>query len=693
MGSLAELHAAQGRWNFTRGAAEIPAALAEVRQQYAAALSEIAASPRPHSFDATFGAFARAEGVAAAVAAQLSLPALVAADPAARAASTAAKEELRGVFAAAQAREDVFAVLAAVEEAPPTPEAGLYRAKVLAAFRRNGCGLTAEVRQRVAELSAEEARVAGLFEQHLNEDVSTVALTPDETQGLSQSFLDSLQPDPADPSRRLMGLKAPKRVPFLQQATNAAARQRVLREADRVGLAHNGPLLDRLVRLRHERATLLGFPSHAHYRLAEAMAGHPDTVQTFLAGIADRLGPRLAADLEALRELKAADCLATNTPFDGQLAAGDVPFYSERLRKQKYGVDQEALRKWFPFSHVRDAMFRAYEGMLGLVFQPIPAADAPPGLLWHADVELFAVTDARDGRLVGHFLLDLFSRPGKFGHQCVVALAPCLDANGAEGRPVCAMLGNLSAPTATEPSLLRPQEVETLFHEFGHVMHALCTAVPYSRLSWTWPMMPWPGGVEQDFLEVPSMALQHFVYDPAVLRRLASPQPASAADGGDRLDDGTICRLAETRYASAGLLYRRLVAMSQYDILIHSSCPPYEYNGQTGLSLEALWHAVIADVAGVPPIPDTFMPASWYHMAFGYDAGYYGYLWAEVLAADILHQFKHCGDMLDPTLGQRFRAAVLEPCAAKPGAEMARGFLGREPEPAAFFELLGPGTR
>eukprot|EP00668_Euglena_longa_P000773 GGOE01000932.1.p1 GENE.GGOE01000932.1~~GGOE01000932.1.p1 ORF type:complete len:692 (+),score=161.22 GGOE01000932.1:92-2077(+) len=652
-------HADQERWNFTRTAKQITDCLADVKRSYNTALDAIAAAPRLCDFDSTFGAFARAEGSAAAVAAQLSLPALVAVDPAARAASSAAKEELRGLFTAAHSRVDVYEVLAAVQEEPPTPQAARLKAKVLSAFQRSGCGLPNELRRRVAELSAEEGRISGLFEQHLNEDVSTVSLELGEMEGISKSLLDSLPPDPKDPSRLLLGLKAPKRTPFLQQATNPRARQHVLAAADMVGMDHNAPLLERLVQVRHERASLLGFPSHAHFRLAEAMAGNPEAVQTFLHNMADRLEQLLNSDLNALKALKAADGQAAGIPAGGPLEAWDVQFYGERLRKQKYGVDQEALRKWFPLSHVRDAMFHVYESMLGLSFRSIPADDAPTGLLWHPEVEFFAVTDTRDGHLVGHFLLDLFSRPGKFGHQCVVALAPCLGLSAPEDRPVCAMLGNLSAPTATSPSLLRPMEVETLFHEFGHVMHALCTAVPYSRLSWTWPMMPWPGGVEQDFLEVPSMALQHFVYDAAVVRRLASPKPASeVGDSDDRLDDDTVRRLSQTRYASAGLLYR-------------------------------LWHAVMSDVSGILQVQGTFLPASWYHPVIGYDAGYYGYLWAEVVAADILHQFELQGNLLDPDLGRKFRSTILEPCAAQSGAEMARSFLGREPDESAFFKLLG----
>jgi thimet oligopeptidase len=338
------------------------------------------------------------------------------------------------------------------------------------------------------------------------------------------------------------------------------------------------------------------------------------------------------------------------------------------------------------------------------------------GAGWHPDVSCYTINDAATGAPVGHFYLDLFSRDGKFGHQCVVPLVPSfVDAGGERVLPACAILGNLSKPTAALPSLLRFDEVKTFFHEFGHVMHCVCARVDHARHAWTWPMMPWPGGVEQDFLEVPSMMWEKFCYLPAVVARLSAHH---ALPGHPPLPADTVRRLAAARHHGAGLRWTRFVAMAEFDLVAHSAAgPPYVVGGgeagQAGQAgqgqpagarqcgtLRELAHALMARVAGRPQLPETFYPASWYHLVIGYDAGYYGYLWSEVYAQDCFDHFlaeaesggaAAAGSFAGSKFaeqGLKFRKEILEPCASRGGMDMLKGFLGREPTSDAFFKEL-----
>ena len=258
-------------------------------------------------------------------------------------------------------------------------------------------------------------------------------------------------------------------------------------------------------------------------------------------------------------------------------------------------------------------------------------------------------------------------------------------------------------------------------------MHCVCARVRFARHAWTWPMMPWPGGVEQDFLEVPSMMLENFMYRPSVLGRLS----AHHADGRP-LPAATVARLAAAKNHGVASQWTRFVGMALFDVLAHSrEGPPYtlpspsegggEAKPEALGSLRELWHAVMAREGQRPPVPGTFMPASWYHMVIGYDAGYYGYLWSEVFAHDLFGSFREAFDSLASdasggdggsggsgdggggdaagrvsfagtrlgALGRRYRAAILEPCASKGGEEMLRDFLGREPNADAFFRDIG----
>ncbi len=252
----------------------------------------------------------------------------------------------------------------------------------------------------------------------------------------------------------------------------------------------------------------MGYESHAAFQLAPKMAATPATAASFLSSISARLQRQLDVDMADLKSMACSAMTPDPTHVDnlsspslsarGEIASWDVAFCSRLLKEARHAIDDEVVREFFPLEHVRANLLNIYEELLGLRFERLDPAEAG---VWHSDVEAFAVFDdskdcelqckpGNDRELLGIFFLDLFSRNGKFGHQCVIPLAPSfIHRNGTASVPQCAILGNLTKPSADRPSLLRFAEVHTFFHEFGHVMHAVLTRVRYSEFAWTWPMM------------------------------------------------------------------------------------------------------------------------------------------------------------------------------------------------------------
>jgi Zn-dependent oligopeptidase len=496
----------------------------------------------------------------------------------------------------------------------------------LNAFKRNGCMVDDETkRQQYVELLQNCARLESEFEQAINEDTTTIELTRQQLEGCTNAFLDSLfnsnstesssvaksgtkkgveitEVQDAKPEMAKISMKAPTRVPVMQFAKSAAIRRQVQHVANSRCVPDNEHRLHKLVDARMTKAKLLGYSSHAEQMLQDKMVGSLDAAKNFLLDIHNKLRPAAAQDLQALSRTKATCLLANQTGNSDiedsalQVNSWDGAYYARLLKDDLFDMDSEKIREFFPMEHVKSAIFRVYQRLLGVRFKQVEREVAGRAL-WHEEVELFEVIDCDTGDLCGHFFLDLFARDGKFGHQCVVPVVPSchrmviqspeifekskgwqeqkLHSAEAVIPPACAILGNMTKATASRPSLLRFAEVQTFFHEFGHVMHAVLSRTIFTRFSWTWPMMPWPGGVEQDFLEVPSMFLEKLVFQPSILKELSHH-----FETGKQLDDDTVRKLNSAQHFLAGRSWSRFIGMAMYDLELHSQTRPYKYGTQ-----------------------------------------------------------------------------------------------------------------
>jgi oligopeptidase A len=416
-----------------------------------------------------------------------------------------------------------------------------------------------------------------------------------------------------------------------------------------------------ILRVRGELARLVGFEDFATYSLATKMADTPARVRSFLQDLVARVKPAAGRELAELREFARAELGIA------ELAAWDVAYAAEKLRQRRFALSQQELRPYFPAARVIDGLFALLDRIYGLRFEPLDGVD-----VWHPDVRCFAVLDAA-GALRGRLYMDLYARAKK---RSGAWMDECLNrrriGDGVQ-LPVAHLVCNFPAPTGATPSLLTHDEVLTLFHEMGHCLHHLVTQVDVADAAGI-------NGVAWDAVELPSQFHELFAWDPCVLEMVSGHHATGA-----KLPAELGRRLIAARDFHAALALVRQLEFGLFDIALHTGAAPRD-------PLATL-AAVRAEVAVVPrPAWDRFANAFTHVFAGGYAAGYYGYLWAEVLASDAFGAFEERG-VLDRETGLRFMREILERGGSREPLELFVAFRGREPALDAFLRHHGIGGR
>ncbi|PIN88487.1 hypothetical protein AB205_0115830 [Aquarana catesbeiana] len=303
----------------------------------------------------------------------------------------------------------------------------------------------------------------------------------------------------------------------------------------------NNKILRELVKLREEKSSLLGFKTHADFILEMNMAKNSKTVASFLDELSQKLKPLGEQERAVMWELKRKECEKRGFEFDGQINAWDMRYFMNQVEETTYSVDQNLLKEYFPMEVVTSGLLNIYQELLGLTFELEKGAPA-----WHEDVSLFSVKDVATGQLLGKFYLDLYPREGKYSHAACFGLQPgCLLPDGTRQISVAAMVANFTKPTQDAPSLLQHDEVETYFHEFGHVMHQLCSQADFAMFSGT--------HVERDFVEAPSQMLENWVWERQSLQRMSKHYKT-----GIPIPEETLEKLIKSRLANTGMIHCKL---------------------------------------------------------------------------------------------------------------------------------------
>jgi thimet oligopeptidase len=566
-------------------------------------------------------------------------------------------------------REDVYKAIKAFADTRPklSGEDEKLLKETLRDYRRAGLELPPDQRKEVEELRKELSKLGTDFDTNIVKSNAPVMFSKADLDGLPESFFASPGIKTGDDVYTVLANVTWQFNTVQENAKSEATRKQLYIVRETLAKDKNVPLLNQMLALRNEIALRLGYKSWDDYQTEVKMAKTGTNAEKYINDLVTGIQPKFDSEVAELQKLKAAD---TNDP-NAKIMVWDWRYYSNQLNKQKYAVDKEALRAYFPFQKVLDGMFNIYQSIFGLRFEKIVAP-----YKWIDDLQLYLVTDSATGEPLGMFYLDMFPREGKFNHFAQFdIISGKLLPNGKYQRPTVALLCNFPPASSDAPSLMTHQDVETLFHEFGHALHSIVTRAKFGRFAGT--------HVPGDFVEAPSQMLQNWVWDKKVLDTFA----ADYRDPSKKIPADIVKKLNDAKLANAGILYRRQFAFASLDLALHDPHPeemPYESVAISNPILEKVF---------LPIDPSTTFVSYFGHLN-GYDAGYYGYAWADAIAADMATVFEKAKDgYLDKQAGMKLRREIYEPGDSRDVNESIEKFLGRKQSIEPFLKKIGIGTQ
>ena len=544
-------------------------------------------------------------------------------------------------------------------------------------FADNGANLPEDKKERLKEINQELGLLSLKFGNNVvAETNSCQRFITDEAElaGLPESAKAAAAEEAEAAGHPGEWLFTPKRTsftPVLQYCENRELRKQLLMDyttrANHDNEFDNKAVIIREMELRIERANLFGYDNPADYILADCMAKNHQTVDTFLQSVwvpSLEAAKREAAELQKMMD---AEKMAQDPHTDDQvlLQPWDWWFYAEKLRKAKYDLDEEEIKPYFEQSNVRKGAFGVATKLYGLQFEKLE--DMP---VYNPEVEVFKVTEA-DGSLVGILYTDYFPRAGKRPGAWMNQILPqYIDAEGVDHRPVVINVGNFNKPTAGNPSLLSMDDVETLFHEFGHALHGLLSKAHYKSLSGT--------NTPRDFVELPSQFMENYAYEPEVLKTYAFHYQT-----GEVIPDELIEKINAAGKFNQGFVTTELLSASILDMDFH------ELTTAEGLDVNAFEKQSMEKMGMIDEIIVRYRPTFYNHIfTTGYEAGYYSYTWAAVLDADAFAAFKETGNLFDAQTAARFRH-LLEQGGTRDAQELYLEFRGKEADPQNLLRRKG----
>ena len=540
--------------------------------------------------------------------------------------------------------------------------------KLYRRFVRGGALLSVEDKEQLRKVDEELSAARVKYAANLlaaNSGFELVISNQDDLDGLPSSIRDAAASEAS--ARDMKGkwvftTKKPSMLPFLTYSSKRELREKLYRGyLDRCNYndsIDNKQVINDIVRLRTERAHLLGYPTHAHYVLDVQMARTPENVYAMMDDLWTPALERAKAEMEAMREM-----MKEETGLD-DFASWDWWYYAEKVRKRDYSFDESSLRPYFSLENVRSGIFELSNRLYGLTFRPVQLP------VYHEDCETYEVLDEKNEHL-GVLYLDYFPRDGKSGGAwCGEYRTQSFDAEGNRIAPIVSIVCNFPRPTGGDPALLSIDETQTFFHEFGHALHNLFSQVKYGGL----------GGVERDFVELPSQIMENWALEPEMLRRYALHHRTN-----DPIPHHLIEKLQRSRHFNQGFNTVELLAASLTDMDIHTieQFSPIDVNEFERKMLNER-RGLMEQIA-----PRYRYPYFSHIFDGGYSSGYYSYLWAEVLDKDAYQAFVESGDIFNKRIATDFRNKVLARGGEADGMDLYRDFRGADPDRKPL--LLGRG--
>lgn len=534
-------------------------------------------------------------------------------------------------------------------------------------FARNGANLSETDKETLRKIDAEMAKLTLTYGENILAETNAYELhITDETdmKGLSDGAKEAAAQTAKEKVKTgwIITLDYPSYIPFMKYADNRNLREKLSlafgARAFQKNKYNNEENVLRIVTLRHQRADLLGYKSHAHFVLEERMAKTPEKVSLFLEELLEKAKPAAQKEFDELenfaKELDGID----------ELQKWDAAYYAEKLKQQRFNLDDEKLKPYFRLEKVIDGVFTVAQKLYGLYFTETNTID-----VYHEDVKTYRVTDAEEN-LVAVFYADFHPRPGKRNGAWMTSFRPQQIKNGTNERPHISIVCNFTKPTASKPSLLTFNEVTTLFHEFGHALHGMLANTTYSGLSGT--------SVYWDFVELPSQVLENWCYEKETLELFAKH-----FETGELIPIEFIKKIKESASFHEGMQTLRQLSFGLLDMFWHGS-DPSEIKNVKDFEVNAFESTRL-----YPDTSSTCMSTSFSHIfQGGYAAGYYSYKWAEVLDADAFEYFKEEG-IFNKKVADKFKNYVLSQGGTQDPMELYVKFRGQKPNPNALLKRSG----
>ena len=534
-------------------------------------------------------------------------------------------------------------------------------------FSRNGANLTEEKKQRLRKIDAELAKLKLKFGENVLAETNKYEMhltDENDVKGLPQGAKDAAAQLAKSKGKEgyIITLQYPSYIPFMKYAQNRELRKELALAFGSKGFHNdeldNQKIVLKIVNLRHERAVLLGYPTHAHYVLEERMAETPEKVLNFLHELLDKAKPA------AEREFAQLQAFAKETDNIEELQKWDGAYYSEKLKQQLFELDDEKLKPYFKLENVIEGVFKVAQKLFGLTFKEVSNVDK-----YHEEVKTFEVYDANN-EFVSLFYADFHPRPGKRGGAWMTSFKSQFRKEGKSFRPHVSNVCNFTPSTKNKPSLLTFNEVTTLFHEFGHALHGMLADTTYPSLSGT--------SVFWDFVELPSQIMENWCYEKETLELFAYHY-----ETGELIPMELVQKIKDSATFQEGMQTLRQLSFGLLDMAWHGNDP------SRVKEVKAFENKAFEETQFYPDTPETCMSTSFSHIfQGGYASGYYSYKWAEVLDADAFAYFKEHG-IFNAEIAKKFKEHILSKGGTEKPMELYRRFRGQEPKIEALLERAG----
>jgi peptidyl-dipeptidase Dcp len=548
-----------------------------------------------------------------------------------------------------------------------TSEQHMLLEKQYKGFARNGANLKDADKNKLREIDAKLSKLSLKFGENVLAETHAfeMHLTDEkEVSGLPESVKEAAAEVAKSKEKEgyIFTLDYPSYIPFLTYADNRELRKKMAIAAGKKAFKdnefNNEKVVLEIVNLRHQRANLLGYKTHAHFVLEERMAETPEKVIEFSNNLLEKAKPA------AEREFKDLENFAQKLDGIDQLQKWDGAYYAEKLKKELFDLDQEILKPYFKLENVVDGVFEIANRLYDLKFEEVSTIDK-----YHEDVKTYKVTDTK-GNFIAVFYADYHPRKGKRNGAWMTSYKSQQIKNDINERPHISIVCNFTKPTATKPSLLTFNEVTTLFHEFGHALHGMLGNTTYSSLSGT--------SVSWDFVELPSQVLENWCYEKEALELFAKHY-----ETGEVIPMNYVKKIKESASFHEGMQTLRQLSFGLLDMSWHSQNP------SEIKSLKEFENDAFADTTLYPDVAENCMSTAFSHIfQGGYSAGYYSYKWAEVLDADAFEYFLEKG-IFNKEVATKFKDTVLSKGGTEKPMELYKRFRGQEPKPDALLKRAG----